>query len=428
MRLVLHYNVRSLFTRKGTVAMTTLGIAMVVAVFVIMLALAQGFRATLVASGSPDNAIVLRKGATAESVSAVRRDALPLIASLPQVRRDADGEALATPELLVVIALRRMTDGERANVSVRGIGPKAFAVRPSVRIVEGREPQPGLPEVVAGLAASRRFDGLGVGRTLKFAGREWHVVGLFAADDAGFESELWGDVNLMMAAFQRGGYQSVTVRLRDPAAFDSFQAALSADPRLDLKADRERDYYAAQSATMTALIRFLGTFVALILAVGAVAGAMNTMYAAVAYRIREIGTLRALGFRRGRILLAFLAESVALGLVGGLVGCVLALPVHGISTGTTNWAAFNEVAFKFRITPPLLVAGLIFAAVMGAVGGLLPAIRAARLPIAQELREIRPAAALRPRRVQPHPFAWIAATFRWWHAPTGTIRRIFVRQ
>ena len=388
MSLVLHYNVRSLFTRKGTVAMTTLGIAMTVAVFVIMLALAQGLRATLVASGSPGNAIVLRKGATSESVSVVRRDFVPLVSSLPQVARDADGDSLVSPELLVVIALRRLTDGERANVSVRGIGPRAFAVRPSVRVVQGREPRPGLAEVAAGLAASRRFDGISVGRRLKFGGREWDVVGLFAAGDAAFESEIWGDVNLMMAAFQRPVYQSLTVRLGDPGSFASFQSAIDADPRLDLKAERERDFYAAQSAEMTTLIRILGAFVAGILAVGAVFGATNTMYAAVAYRIREIGMLRALGFRRGRILLAFLVESIALGLVGGLVGCVLALPVHGISTGTTNWAAFSEVAFKFRITPPLLVAGLAFAALMGAVGGLLPAIRAARLPIAQEIREI----------------------------------------
>jgi putative ABC transport system permease protein len=227
-----------------------------------------------------------------------------------------------------------------------------------------------------------------MGSDVKFGGSTWKVVGIFTDDDASFESEVWGDVDLMQPAFQRNGYQSTTVKLTDPSAFESFAAAIAADPRLDLKAYPERDYYEGQSETTGTLIRVFATFVTAILSIGAVFGAMNTMYAAVAYRTREIGTLRALGFSRLRIISAFLAESMALAVVGGAIGCILALPVHGLSTGAMNMTSFSELAFKFRITPGLLVNGLIFSAVMGAVGGLLPAIRAARIPVARALREI----------------------------------------
>jgi len=388
MGLVMSYNLRSMLARKGTALMTALGIAMVVAVFVMTLSIAQGFQATLVASGSPGNAIVLRKGATSENVSAVMRPQLPLVESLPQVARGKDGQPLSSPELVVIISLPRITNHDPANVPVRGVGPKAFEVRDALTFVEGRRLTPGTREINVGQLAVHRFEGLTLGSDVRFASQVWKVVGVFTADDAAFESEVWGDVDLMMPAFQRNGYQSVTVKLASPSMFDSFQAALSADPRLDLQPKRERDYYAEQSQTMTTVIRVFGGFVTIILSIGAMFGAMNTMYAAVAYRTREIGTLRALGFSRGRIVTAFLVESVALALVGGVIGCLLALPVHGLSTGTTNMASFSEVAFKFRITPTLLGGGLIFAALMGAAGGLLPAVGAARIPIARALREI----------------------------------------
>jgi len=388
MGLIASYNLRAMLVRKGTAAMTAMGIAMVVAVFVMTLAIAQGFRSTLVASGSPDNVIVLRKGATSETVSAVLKPDLPIIESLPQVARDASRQPLASPELVVIISLPRTSDNKPANVPVRGVGPKAFDVRENLKIVEGRRFTPGLREVIVGKLATGRFKGLGVGSDVRFGSSTWNVVGVFTADDGSFESELWGDVDLMLPAFQRGGYQSVTVKLTDRSAFDSFQAAIAADPRLELKPQREQEYYAEQSQTMTTLIRVFGTFVTLILSIGAMFGAMNTMYAAVAFRTREIGTLRALGFSRSRIVLAFLAESTALALIGGAIGCALALPVHGLSTGTTNMASFSEVAFKFRITPGLLAAGLVFAGFMGAAGGLLPAIRAARIPVSRALREI----------------------------------------
>jgi len=388
MGLITNYNLRSMTVRKATAAMTAGGIAMVVAVFVMTLSLAQGFRATLVASGSPSNAIVLRKGATAESTSAVLRTDVPIVESLPEVARGADGRPLASPELVVANAVPRQSDNQPANVPVRGVGPKAFEVRDSLRVVEGRRFNFGTREINVGRLAVGRFKGLRVGNEVKFGAATWTVVGVFAANDASFESEIWGDVDLMMPAFQRNGYQSTTVKLVDPSMFDSFAAALEGDPRLFLKPQREQDYYAEQSRPLTIVIRVFGAFVTLILSIGAMFGAMNTMYAAVAYRTREIGTLRALGFSRLRIVSAFMVESIALALVGGLIGLVLALPVHGISTGTTNFMSFSEVAFKFRITPALLAGGMIFAAVMGALGGLLPAIRAARIPVARALREI----------------------------------------
>jgi len=388
MGLITGYNLRSMVVRKATAAMTAGGIAMVVAVFVMTLAIAQGFRATLVASGSPLNAIVLRKGATAETVSAVLRTDVPLVESLPQIARGADGRPLASPELVVIVSLPRVTDGQPANVPVRGVGTKAFDLRDRFAFVEGRRFTPGTREINVGRLATGRFRGLALGSDVRFGSNVWKVVGVFTADDAAFESEVWGDVDLMQPAFQRNGYQSLTVRLADPSMFDSFKAAVEGDPRLMLQPQREQDYYAEQSRPVTTLISVFGTFVTLILSVGAMAGAMNTMYAAVAYRTREIGTLRALGFGRLRIVSAFLAESIALAFVGGIAGCVLALPVHGLSTGTTNFSSFSEVAFKFRITPALLAGGLIFAMAMGAIGGLLPAIRAARIPVARALREI----------------------------------------
>jgi putative ABC transport system permease protein len=388
MGLVSSYNLRSMVVRKGTAAMTAMGIAMVVAVFVMTLAIAQGFQATLVASGSLQNAIILRKAATSETVSAVLRSEVPLIENFPQIARGTDGRPLASPELVVIIAVPRQSDNQPANVPVRGVGQKAFEVRDTIKFVEGRRFAPGTREINVGKLAVARFKGLTLGSDVRFGSNVWRVVGVFTADDASFESEVWGDVDLMQPAFQRTGYQSMTVRLTDPSAFESFEAVMAADPRLGLRPQREQDYYAAQSAPLTAAIRVFGVFVTLILSIGAMFGAMNTMYAAVAYRTREIGTLRALGFSRSRIITAFLAESIALALIGGVIGCILALPVHGLSTGTTNFSSFSEVAFKFRITIGLLFGGLIFSALMGTLGGLLPAIRAARIPVARALREI----------------------------------------
>ena len=388
MGLITNYNLRSMTVRKGTAAMTAMGIAMVVAVFVMTMAIAQGFRGALVASGSNENAILLRKGATSETVSAVLRPQLPLIEAMPQVARASDGHALASPELVVIIAAPRATDGAPANVPVRGVGPLAYEIRNTLKFVEGRRFAPGTREINVGQQAVTRFRGLNLGSDVKFGSATWKVVGVFTAADASFESEVWGDVDLMQPAFQRNGYQSVTLKLVAPSAFESLQSAIGADPRLDLKGYPEQDYYEGQSETTGTLMRIFGIFVTAILSIGAIVGAMNTMYAAVAYRTREIGTLRALGFSRVRIVSAFLVESMALALIGGAIGCILALPVHGISTGALNMTSFTELAFKFRITPALLALGMVFSALMGAVGGLLPALRAARIPVARALREI----------------------------------------
>jgi putative ABC transport system permease protein len=388
MGLIGSYNLRSMVVRKGTAAMTAMGIAMVVAVFVMTLSIAQGFSSTLVSSGSPQNAMVMRKAATSENVSAVLKSDIPLLEAMPQVARRADGQALLSPELVVIISLPRKTDNNPANVPLRGVGPKAFEVRDNIKFVEGRRLQPGMPEINVGQQAVNRFAGLALGSDVKFGNQTWKVVGVFTADDSSFESEVWGDVDLMIPAFQRREYTSAIAKLTDASAFEGFESAVSADPRLELRPQRERQYYEDQSATTSTLIRVFATFVTAILSIGAVFGAMNTMYAAVAYRTREIGTLRALGFSRLRIVLAFLAESIALALVGGVIGCILALPVNGLSSGAMNMQSFSELAFKFRITPGLILGGMVFAAIMGAVGGLLPALRAARLPVAYSLREI----------------------------------------
>jgi putative ABC transport system permease protein len=388
MGLIGSYNLRSMVVRKGTAAMTAMGIAMVVAVFVMTLAIAQGFSSTLVASGSPQNAMVMRKSATSENVSAVLKSQVPVLEAMPQVSRGADGRAILSPELVVIIAVPRIADDYPANVPARGVGPKAFEVRDNITFVEGRRFQAGTAEINVGKQAAARFKGLTLGSDVKFGNQNWKVVGIFTADDSSFESEIWGDVDLMIPAFQRNEYTSAIAKLTDASAFDAFQAAVAADPRLELKPQREREYYESQSETTATLIRAFGTFVTVVLSIGAVFGAMNTMYAAVAYRTREIGTLRALGFSRLRIVLAFLAESIALALVGGVIGCVLALPVNGLSTGAMNFQSFSELAFRFRVTPGLIAGGMIFSALMGAVGGLLPALRAARLPVAYSLREI----------------------------------------
>ncbi len=388
MGLIGSYNLRSMVVRKGTAAMTAMGIAMVVAVFVMTLSIAQGFRSTLTASGSLQNAMVMRKAATSENVSAVLKQDIPLLEAMPQVARRADGQALLSPELVVIISLPRKTDNNPANVPLRGVGPKAFEVRDTITFVEGRRFQPGMAEINVGQQAVNRFAGLALGSDVKFGNQTWKVVGVFTADDSSFESEVWGDVDLMIPAFQRREYTSAIAKLTDASAFEGFESAVAADPRLELRPQRERQYYEDQSATTSTLIRVFATFVTAILSIGAVFGAMNTMNAAVAYRTREIGTLRALGFSRVRIVLAFIAESIALALVGGVVGCLLALPVNGLSSGAMNMQSFSELAFKFRITPSLIIGGMVFAAIMGAVGGLLPALRAARLPVAYSLREI----------------------------------------
>jgi putative ABC transport system permease protein len=386
MGIPLAYNLRNLAARRVSTALTALGIALVAWVFIFTLALAGGFESALKSSGEPDNAIVIRSGSTAELTSILTRDAAMVVATQPEVARTPDGAPLATAELVVVWNLPRRT-GATTNVVVRGVGPRSFALRPKVKLAEGRLFRPGLDEVVVGKLVARRFRNCSVGDHLKLSGRDWNVVGVFDAEGTAYDSEIWGDVELFMPVFDRPVYQSATVRLADASRFAPLKKRLEADPRYNLQVRREDEFYAAQSGVLATLLRTLGLFVTVIMALGAVFGALNTMYAAVGSRTKDIGTLLAIGFSRGAILASFLIESVLLSLLGGAIGCLLALPVSGFTTGTMSFATFSELAFRFQITPGMLLAGLTFAALMGLVGGFFPARKAATRAIVEALRE-----------------------------------------
>jgi len=382
----LAYNLRNLSARKVSTVLTALGIGLVSWVFIFTLALAGGFQSALQATGSPTNAIVIRNGSTAELTSIVARDAAASIESQPEIARAPDGTPLATHELVVLWNLKRK-NGTPANVVVRGVTAKSVALRPKIHLVEGRMFRPGLEEVVVGKLAQARIAHCALGDRIKLAGRQWSIVGVFDAQGTAFDSEIWGDVELFMPVFDRPVYQSVTLRLDEPSHFGALRKRLEADPRMSVQVKHEDEFYAAQSATLAALLRGLGLFVTLVMALGAIFGALNTMYAAVGSRTKEIGTLLALGFSRGSILTSFLIESVLLATLGGLLGSLMTLPVNGITTSTMNFASFSEIAFRFQVTPSMLLSGMIFAAVMGALGGFFPSRKAARRVIVEALRE-----------------------------------------
>lgn len=386
MALPLEYNLRNLVVRRASNLMAALGIALVVMVMVWVLALAQGFQHTLVGTGRADRALLMRGGATSEVQSFVSREAADIIKVMPEIAAGPGGQPLASAELVVIVSLPKRADGSAANVSVRGVSPAAFEMRPELRITAGRRPGSGLGEIMVGKSLASRLQHTGVGDKLHFGGQDWDVVGQFEAGGSGFESEIWGDVDVMSPAFERTGYQSMTLQLHSPADLQALEQRITADPRLALKVQSEIAYYEAQSGQVTTFLRTTGMLIAFLMSLGAMAGALNTMFAAVNSRTREIGTLLALGFSRSSVMLAFLLESVVLALAGGLIGCALGLLVNGVSTGTTNWNSFSEVAFSFQVTPNILITGLVFAVVMGALGGLLPAWRAARKRIAESLR------------------------------------------
>lgn len=387
MKVPIIYNVRSVLQRPVSTALTALGIALVVAVFIGMLALANGFRAALVRTGSEQNMLVLRRGADSELSSGLSREDVRILAASPHVATDVDGRPLASPEVYVVVPLPRMGDTIGvANVVVRGISEQAWDVRTNVDVVEGRRPQTGRSEVCVGQKIVGRFPGTGVGETLRFAGRDWNVVCHFTAGGSAFESEVWGENEQFMPVFRGEAFQSVTLRLNDPAAFEEAKRALEDDRRITVDVQRESEFYAAQSALLGNVLRILAILITSIMGVGAVFGAINTMYAAVASRAPEIAVLLTLGFHPRSVLASFVAESAIIAAIGGAIGCLLALPVNGLVTSTTNWASFSEIAFSFRVTPGLLLAGLAFAVVMGVVGGFFPARRAAKLPVVQALR------------------------------------------
>jgi putative ABC transport system permease protein len=388
MPIPLEYNLRNLVVRKTMTLMTAGGIALVVAVLILTLALASGFRATLVATGRDDNVILTRAGSNSEVMSGVSREAGRILETEPEVARLPGGEPFAVSEVVVVTTLaRRGKDAGTSNVVVRGADPRAFLLRPDVRLVAGRSFRLGVPEIIVGRSLAERFAGCDLGGSLRFGSRDWEIVGIFEARGSGFESEIWGDRETLAPAFDRPGLSSVTLRLAGPGALSSLVRRIGEDPRLQVDAQRESDYYKAQSKQVATVIRVLGLFLVVVMAVGAIFGALNTMYASVGSRTREIGTMLALGFTPRSILWSFLLESVFLCLAGGILGCLLSLPIHGLSTGTTNWANFAEVAFKFRITPGILMIGLLSAAFLGLVGGFFPARNAARRTVSEALRE-----------------------------------------
>lgn len=384
--------VRTIPERRGASLATVFGIAGVVAVFVAVLSIGEGFRKTLRAAGSPDNAMVLRSGSDSEMMSVMLGNAIEIIAQAPGVARgtvDGAEMPLSSAELFVIVDVPKRTTGTPANVPLRGVQPAAFATRPELVVTAGRKFEWGKNEVLVGEGARKQFAGLDVGSKLQWGRNEWTVVGTFAAGGALWESEIWTDARVLQPAYNRGNsFQTVIARLESPAAFDRFKDALTTDPRLDVQVLRETEYYGNQGRTLNAIIRGLGLTVSVLMAVGAVFGALNTMYSAVAARTREVATLRALGFGSGAVVVSVLAEAMLLALGGGALGAAAAwLFFDGYRTSTLNWDTFSQVTFAFDVTPALLVQGTVFALVLGLFGGLLPALRAARLPVTAALRE-----------------------------------------
>jgi putative ABC transport system permease protein len=386
---VVALNIRTTTQRLSASLVAVVGIAGVVVVFVAVLSIAEGFQAALRDAGSPDRALVMRAGSDTEMTSGLLAEHTNIIANAPGVRRAAAGP-LASPELFVIVNVPKRTTGTDANVPLRGVTPMAFEVKPEVRIVEGRRFEPGRNEIVVGRGALREFAGLEVGTDIRWGESVWKVVGVFEANGSVAESEIWCDARVLQPAYRRGNsFQSVYATLDSPEAFNAFKDALTTDPRLSVSVRREIEYYAGQSQVLHKLITTLGYLIATLMGIGAVFGAINTMYNAVATRTREIATLRALGFGRFAVMTSVLAESLLLSLAGGVLGGALAWIVFdGYQTATMNWQTFSQVAFAFAVTPALLLQGVAYATLMGLVGGFFPALRAARLPIVTALREL----------------------------------------
>lgn len=387
MSIPLSYSWRNLLTRRLTTVLTAGGMGLVVFVFAAVLMLSAGLEKTLVETGSDDNVIVTRKGAGSEVQSGIDRQQASIIESQPEVALGAAGNLLSAKELVVLIGLTKRGSQKPANVVIRGISARSLAMRPQVRILEGRMPRPGSSEIMAGSSIARRFNSAGLGETLRFGMRDWTVVGIFDAGATGFSSELWGDADQLMQAFRRPVYSSITFRLRDGADFRQLKERLESEPRLTVEVRRETRYYRDQSEMMAKFIRILGISLTAIFSLGAMIGALITMYAAVANRVGEIGTLRALGFQRSSILIAFLVEAVFLGGVGGVGGLIGASFLQLVTISTMNWQTFSELAFSFSLTVDIIWKSLVFAVGMGLVGGIVPAVRASRMGIVDALRE-----------------------------------------
>jgi len=382
------YSFRNLWTRRLTTVLTALGMALVVFVFAAILMLAEGLRKTLVETGSYDNVIVIRKGSNSEVQSGVSRYQASIIETETEAAIGADGHPLLAKELVVLITLPKRATNSPSNVVIRGMGASSLTLRPQVKLIAGRMPKSGLSEIIAGRSIAERFKGGGIGESLRFGMRDWRVVGIFDAGNTGFSSEIWGDADQLMQAFRRPAYSSVIFKLRDPAEFETVKKRIENDPRLTLEAKRENQYYAEQSKMMAKFLRILGMSLTIIFSLGAIIGAMITMYSAVATRTGEIGTMRALGFNRISILGAFIIEALLLGLIGGCVGLFLASFLQLLTISTMNFQTFSELAFSFTLTPDIVWKGLGFSLVMGFIGGALPAVRASRMNIVDSLRAV----------------------------------------
>lgn len=373
--------------RLGSSSVIIVGIAGVVGVLVALLAMAEGFRQTLAQTGDTETALIMRGGATAELSSGVGRDDATLVEQLPGILKDAQGKPIASPELVVVANIPKKTSATDANVEIRGVGEQAFALRPNVKITSGKKFGQGLRELIVGKGALAQFAGLEPGSTINLGNQQWTITGVFESGDA-HESELWGDVEVVSATYRRQGYQSVTVRLTSPDALDQLKAGIAADPRLKVDAKTTSDYYSAQSENLTRVIKVMGIVIGVIMGIGAVFGALNTMYAAVATRAREIATLRAIGFRGLPVVVSVLLETMLLALAGGLLGAFVAWVIFNNYTVSTLGQNFSQVVFAFKVSPALVWSGLKWALAIGFIGGLFPAMRAARLPVTTALREL----------------------------------------
>lgn len=362
--------------------------ALVVFVFAAILMLAEGLRKTLVETGSYDNVVVIRKGSNSEVMSWVTRYQASIIETQPEVVIGAEGRPLLAKEMLVLITLPKRGTNVSSNVVIRGIGENSLTLRPQVKLVEGRMPRPGLSEIIAGRSIAERFRGGGIDEILRFGMRDWRVVGIFDGGNTGFSSEIWGDADQLMQAFRRTVYSSVIFKLYDPSEFEEVKKRIENDPRLTLDAKRENRYYADQSERMAQFLRILGTALTIIFSLGAIIGAMITMYSAVATRTSEIGTMRALGFQKMSIMGAFVVEALLLGLIGGCLGLFLASFLQFLTISTMNFQTFSELAFSFTLTPGIVWKGLGFSLVMGFIGGVLPAVRASRMNIVESLRAV----------------------------------------
>jgi putative ABC transport system permease protein len=387
MELLLFYSFRNLLTRRLTTFLTVSGMALVVFVFASIVMLAEGLQKTLVETGSRSNVVVLRRSAGSEMQSGIDREQAAIVATQPEVALGQDGRRLVAKELVVLINLRKRNSGSPTNVVIRGISDTSLKLRPQVKIAVGRFPRPGSSEIMVGESVAQRFENVGLGKVLSFATQNWSVVGIFDAGNTGFSSEIWGDVDQLMQAFGRNVYSSVIFRLRNPLEFQEVKERVESDPRLTLEAKRETTYYKDQSKALAKFLRILGLSLTCIFSVGAVIGAMITMYAAVANRTGEIATLRALGFRRATILVAFLVESLFLGLMGGIAGLFFASFLQLFTVSTTNFQTFSELAFGFSLSFDIVYKALTFSLLMGFVGGILPAFRASKLNIVESLRQ-----------------------------------------